>query len=679
VRYDTITFFRRGSPAIRFISREDLFAMLDLIRRKAGHWAVKVLMIVLAISFFIGFGILMSVKSCNGEAPKAFAAIVDGQSISTGEYQTAYARYVERYRNMLGENYDPKIVEQLGLPRQVLDALIREKLLIAEAERLGLTVSDEYLADRIAKNAAFLDQQGRFDIRRYKQLLAANRYTAIEFEQEEKKRLITESLTAMISDSVVITPEEVRNEFVRKNEKVKLALLMFLPSDLIDGIRVRDTEIQQYFDLNRDRFKEPAKRKVRYVTFDPHAFEQSVTVRPETIKAEYDLNIADYSHPERVRASHILFKVDRNADADTAQQIKEKAMSVLERVKAGEDFAALAAEFGEDGTSTKGGDLGFFERGNMVKPFEEAAFGAEPGTLVSELVQTLFGYHIIKVEEHEQAGKVPFEEVKQQLTDKVRMRKGRLAAREEAERILPLLKEGTDLAAVLQNINLTWKNSQYFSRTGLPEEISSPRAFVAAAFGLESEDISAIVTAGDNLYILSLLEEKAAEVPPLAEIRDKVKAQVAETKAQEKAEGLTVKVREKLSRGDDPESIADALGAELKVSEMLTIDDTSVPGVPESENLLAAALLSSKDTTVLADDYNLRGKLAVVVIIERERADLNRLELEQDIISARLKSDQSQPLVSQWLDNLRMKADIEINEDLFIKGEKKRAPLPTPY
>lgn len=653
--------------------------MLDLIRKKAGHWAVKALMIVLAISFFIGFGILMSVRSCKGEVEKNYAAIVNDQVISISEYRTAYSRYLERYRNMLGDSYDPKIVEQLNLPRQVLDALIREKLMAAEADRLGMTVSDDYLAERIAKNKVFLDAQGRFDIRRYKELLSANHYSATDFEREEKQRLITESLMGMIQDSIVITPEEVRNEFVRKNEKVKLALLMFQPSELIGGIRVSDAEVQQHYDLHRDEFKEPAKRKVRYVTFNPHAFEQSVKVSPEDAKAEYDLNIGDYTFKERVRASHILFKVARNADTDTAQQTKEKAQRVLERIKAGEDFATLAAEFGEDGTASKGGDLGYFERGKMVTPFEDAAFAAEPGTLIDELVQTLFGYHIIKVVEHEQAGQTPFEEVKQQLTDKVRMRKSRLAAREEAERVLPLLREGKDLTTVLQNINLTWKTSDFFSRTGQPEGIDSARSFVAAAFGLEGENLSEIVTAGDNLYILQLAEEKPAEVPLLTSIRDKVKAKVAELKAQDKAKELSMKAREKMRQGQDPQRVAEELNAEIIITDLLTIKDKSIPEVPDSEKLLIAALSAPQDAPVLDDDFDLRGKIAAVAIVQRERADLNQLELERDIIVGQLKSERSQPLIQQWQENLRMKADIEVNEGIFATGDEKKAPVPTPY
>ena len=240
------------------------------------------------------------------------------------------------------------------------------------------------------ENGAFIGEQ------RYQQLLRMQRppLTPAEFEDGVRRSLAVEKLRASLTDWLSVPDKELEQEYRRRNDKVKLAVVSFTADSFRRaGRRATDAEVAAYFDAHKDDFKIPEKRKIRYLLVDIDALRAKIVVPAADIERAYNDNIEQYTTPEQVRASHILLKTEGKDDA----AVKAKAEDVLKQAKAGADFAELAKKYSEDEASAKnGGDLDYFGRGRMVPEFDQAAFALQPGQ-ISDLVKTQYGYHIIKL------------------------------------------------------------------------------------------------------------------------------------------------------------------------------------------------------------------------------------------------------------------------------------------
>ena len=250
---------------------------------------------------------------------------------------------------------------------------------------------------------------------RYRAVLRAQRPPLREddFENSVRADLLAQKLQEAVTSWVTVSEQETDAEYRRRNEKVKLDVVGFTADQFRTGLTATDAEAQALYTKDPSRYKFGERRKIRYLTVDTQALRASITPTPQQVEAHYQTNLQQFSNPEQVHAQHILLKT---TDKDAAA-VRKQAESVLKEAKApGADFPALARKYSEDEASKgSGGDLGFFGRGSMVKPFEDAAFAMAPGQ-TSDLVQTDFGFHVIKVLEKRAAGQRPLAEVKDQIS-----------------------------------------------------------------------------------------------------------------------------------------------------------------------------------------------------------------------------------------------------------------------
>jgi len=253
------------------------------------------------------------------------------------------------------------------------------------------------------ENGAFIGEQ------RYQQLLRMQRppMTPAEFEENLRKQLTVQKLRSSVTDWLAVADKDLEQEYRRKNDKVKLAVVSFTADSFRKDVNVGDADISSYFDAHKDEFKIGEKRKIRYLLLDIDALRQKVVVPSAEIDRAYNNNIEQYSTPEQVRASHILLKTEGKDDA----AVKATAEGLLKQVRGGADFAELAKKYSEDDSNkANGGDLDYFGRGRMVAEFDQVAFTLEPGK-ISDVVKTQFGYHIIKVTDKKAATTRPLADV----------------------------------------------------------------------------------------------------------------------------------------------------------------------------------------------------------------------------------------------------------------------------
>ena len=490
--------------------------MLDRMRRHRGWLKWSLALVVLA---FIVFYIPDFLRQDNTPSPNAVVARVGGQEITIAAFRRAYQSQLQAYQRAYGGSINEQLLKQMGIDKQILQQLIDERAAIAEAQRLGLVVSDAEVAQRISVIPAF-QQNGQFAGRQvYEQVLRMQRppLTTEEFEENLRSALLVEKLRAAVTDWVAVSDADLEREYRRRNEKVKLEMVVFTPDAVQKDVTVTDAEAAAEFEKRKDRYKVPEKRKIRYLLVDADAVKAKIVVPPGDVERSYQQSIQQYSTPEQVRASHILLKTEGKDEA----AVKAKAEGLLKQVKSGADFAELAKKFSEDEASAKaGGDLDFFGRGRMVKEFEDIAFTLAPGA-ISDLVKTQFGYHIIKVVDKKPAATRPLEEVRQQIADQLAYERAQAQVSELATTLAGDIKRPADLETVAKARGLTVQDSAFFTKEEPISGLGPAPDVASEAFLMKEAAVAGPARVPRGQVFFTMTGKQDAHVPKLDEVRER--------------------------------------------------------------------------------------------------------------------------------------------------------------
>src|SRR5688572_24586869 len=415
--------------------------MLDIMRRKK-HLKVVLWLVIVGL----GLGMLLFFVPGQNLGDGGFsvsAGSVDGEEISMKEFMDTYRRIVNQYSRG-SSRLEPSMLKMLRLDQSTMEGLIRARVMKIVAKRLGIDVSPEEIRHAITSNPNF-QQKGVFvGTEQYKAVLEANNLTASEFEDGIRDMLLNQKLRNLISDSLIVTERELREEFQKANQMAEVRFVVLSKDDFKKQATASESALRAHFEANKAQYAIKEKRRAQYLLLSTSLLIQSVTVSESELQDRW----AKESRDETVDASHILFPVK---DPSEEASVKAKAEAVLKQVKAGGDFAELAKKHsGDPSTAPQGGNLGQFGRGRMVKEFQDVAFSLKPGE-TSDLVRTQFGFHIIKVLQRETptlASKRP------QLESAVRFEKASQLVKQKAEEAQKLLETQKDLAAVAKALNI---------------------------------------------------------------------------------------------------------------------------------------------------------------------------------------------------------------------------------
>lgn len=364
--------------------------MLDTLRSRKGSFIIGILFGIIILTFIVSFG-PGSFSQIAGTADQGYAARINGVTVDAADFQFAFNMQVNRLRQVYGNNLDANTIKGMRLKDNVMDELINTEILRQYAERMGFAVGDDEVLQSIAHAEAF-KTAGKFDMALYEKLVRYYYRTSPKaFEMRQRRVLLADKARAILSDGAFAADEEAKSDYIARNERVKLDFVKFDPAAFEGEAVAADKDADEFLA------KRLAEAEAHYNKFK--------TVFYET--------------KEAARAQHILIKTDDKTPPDQDAAAKAKIEALLKRAQAGEDFAELAKASSEDTTTAQaGGDLGFFERGRMVKAFEDAAFGLKVGEL-SGVVKTQFGYHIIKVTERRDGKSQTFDEAKRNIALKL--------------------------------------------------------------------------------------------------------------------------------------------------------------------------------------------------------------------------------------------------------------------
>jgi len=630
--------------------------MLSLMRKHAGSWLIKVVLGVIVVVFvFWGVGSYRAEK-------RNRVAVVNGATISLETYHSVYNQLMEQYRKQFGNMLDDNLLKTLDLKRQALDQLINRRLVLQEANRIDLRVTNEELARAIQNMAAF-QSNGQFDSRRYQRMLALNRMTPEKFEESMKEEILAEKMQAFILGGIKVSDAEALEAFKWREEQVSLEYVAFTPSSYKD-VKVTPQDLETYFLEHQKDYEIPPRVKVRYLRFGFKDFESQVKVSNEEVSQYFELNKERYASPKKVRARHILFNVEPEATQEQIDAMLLKTLKVLEEVKAGKDFAKLAETYSDDpGSKTKGGDLGFFTKDRMVKPFSDAAFAMKPGD-VSEPVRTRFGWHLIKVEEVQEAKEPALAEVEDQIRGILVNEGARTLAYDRAEQMVDASYGGGHIDDMAKPHGLETLETDFFSRGDRVKGITEVEKFAQAAFDLGDGEVSEALELAEGHYILELIGRKPAEIPTLGVVEERVKKDL-------------IGVRQDELARKDAEAFLDALKGGVALEKeanhrKLDPKDTgffkrfgAIPGVgPEQEVMDVAFSLNPSDPLPGAVIKGRQGYY-VIRLKDRQEADPKAFEAKKSETKSNMISQKRQKLMEEWLAQLRHEGEITIAEEFL--------------
>lgn len=608
-------------------------------------------------------------------APTESAATVGGDPISYGELQRAYRQAEEAYRDAYGAQFTPELARQLQLPLQVLEQLVQQRLMLAEARRIGLMVSDAELQRELLELPVFQDDQGRFlGAEQYRRVVRQLGYATPEaFENEFREQLLLSKINRILAENVIVTEAQIESAYRDEAERAKIRYLRLPARRFADRVEVTDDEVAAYFESNRERFRLPERRAVDYLMVDSDAIRRDLEISDEELEEYYRTNLDDYTTEEQVRARQILIQVGEERSEEEARSMIE---AIQERLAAGESFADLAAELSEDPVSaSQGGDLGFFGRGQILEEVEEAAFAAEPGEIVGP-VRSTFGFHLIEVVEHTAGGVPPFAEMKDAVRRRALAERARETAEARAAELADSLQRGgTTGASTLEGLAtedpaLSFESTEPFGRNENVPGIGRATPFSAAAFSLEQGAISDPVRIGAGWAILRLAEVVPPRLPEFDEVENAVRAALVTERAEERAlERLETASRE-ITSGSSLDEVAEELGVEVEESPEFTRGGSIGGSLGSAPEIATAAL--ELDEGQMGEPRVVGGTAVLFEVVERHRFDTAELAERRESIREGLVAEQLNGLLAALLrerrEELEVSYDPGLIENLGLEG-----------
>ena len=457
--------------------------MLEAIRKHSK--LMQILLFLLVFPSFVLFGI-QGYNSFRGR--DNLAAKVDGHPITMEQLDAANRQEIERLQSMLGGAVD---IKQLDTPEQkmnTLDGMIRQLLLQLEARRERLAVTDGQVQQailQIPQIAALRKPDGGFDLQAYRNLIAAQGMTTVQFEAQMREQLVLQQVIGGIAGNVIDSRSLAEHFAAAGLQQRVVRIAHFSPADYVSQVQVSPAEVEAFYKANTGRFQIPEHASIHYVVLSADALGANVRVTDAQAQAYYQSHIAQYSTEEERRASHILITVPADATPQQQAQAKARAEAIAKQVKADPaEFAALARKDSQDpGSAQKGGDLGYFTRSAMVKPFADAVFGlAKVGDIVGP-VKSQFGYHIIELTGIKPGAQQPFDAVKSQIEAKLRKEAVQKDYASQVETFTNAVFEHPDsFRTVADKLHLTVQTADSVTRQPQPAAPGTANPLASKAF-----------------------------------------------------------------------------------------------------------------------------------------------------------------------------------------------------
>ncbi len=501
--------------------------MFDSIRKHQRLLQFFLLVLIFPAFAFFGIQGYENFFSADGTVAK-----VGGEKISRQEFENAQQRQLAQLRETLGNQLDPALLESPEMRGQILDGLISQRALVAEARSYHIGITDDQVRQAVRSIPGLTLPDGTFDRERYRQSLAAQGQSEAAFEAQVRRDLAMQTLPEAVTQTVII-PEALVDRLIAIGEQTRdVRVLAFRPADFTAKITPSDADLTKFYDSNATLFETPESARVEYLLLSAETLAQQIKVSTEDAQHYYEQNKARYTTREQRRASHILINAPASASQADKDAARAKAEALLKQLHEGADFAALAkAQSQDSGSAPEGGDLGFFTPDMMVKPFSDAAFALKKGE-ISGVVESEFGFHIIRLTDIKEGSVRPFEAVRAEIEGEIRSQQAGTRYAEAADTFSNLVYEQADtLQPAAERLSLTVQKAEGLNRGGSqnlpPDHPLNDRKLLASLFSADSiasrRNTEAVDIGGGRLVSARLVDYQPVQRKPFETVRDDVR------------------------------------------------------------------------------------------------------------------------------------------------------------
>lgn len=627
--------------------------MLQFMRESAGSWIIKILLGLIVLAFvFVGTGTYNSGRSST-------IGSVNGNPITVNDYQMAYYSILENLRRQFGGQLNDEIIKLFNIQQQAIDQVIDAELMRQAAENAGITVSKQELVEFITRIPAF-QERGVFDKERYRLLLSQNRLTPESFESMQKEAILFDKLRTIIAGSVKVSEEEARAWYEWENTSVTIDYAAFNPQTFTD-IEITDEMLTSYYDAHKQNYMTEPAVKARYIRFDPLSYRDIVMVTDQEIENYYNVHPTEFEIDEMVSGRQIILKSADDNGNGPAEEKRVQAIALMERAKAGEDFADLAKQYSEGPERETGGAFGPLTREDLLPAVAEAAFSLGIGD-ISDPIKTRHGWHILKVEERRPPGAKPLADVADLIRETLTERKAQNRAHDEAVSIYNISFGDDDLAENALELGLDLVETDFFTRSQGPANLHGASEFANIAFRLPLMDISDVVDINGIYYLVQVIAEHPEQIPDLESVKEKVQRDL---KAQEQRLAAEKTADELLAAAQTAGSLSVAASEKGYHLQTATIQNRNDPP-PELKqasaamnaafNLLPAAPFP--ETAIHGED----GKYYAIALTGRTPPIPAGFSISSDNIIKRLTRQKQNDLFQSWIARLRENSRIKISD-----------------
>jgi len=636
--------------------------MLDRMRRRRNILKWLLAAVVVGLSLYLVPVDWTQTETAVGALPRETVATVDGHDLLAGEFQQLYVAQMQAYQQQFGGSMNAQLLRQLGIGQQVLSQMVDEQVAVLEAERQGLSVSDDELAQRILAIPG-LQENGQFiGEARYEQLLRLQRppMTKAQFEERFRRGIMVDRLRSAITDWMAVSDKELEDEYRKRNEKVKLQVVAFTADRFRDKVSLSDADVAAYFDAHKAEYRVGEQRSVKYLLIDRDQARSKVVVPPTDIQRYYNDNIAQYQTPEEVRASHILLKTDGKDEA----AVRKRAEALLAQVKGGADFAALAKKESEDeGSKATGGDVGFFGRGRMVPEFETAAFAMQPGQ-TSDLVRSQFGFHIIRMVEKKAGATRPLDEVRPQIQEQLSQQIADQQISDRARQLESRIKDPGDLTEAAGEQGLMVQESGFFQRGDPVPGLGAAPQVAASAFTLADNAVSPPLSAQRGVAFITVAGKKDPYVPMLEEVKERVRQDAIRAKAAELSKQRATEVAAGLSASANFTAAAKAQGLEAKDTDLIT-RGAAIPDVGTNAEVDKAAF--SLPVGGVSGPISTPDGTVIIKVVQRDVITPEQVKAGGEAFRAELLNERRTQFFNAYMSKAKERMKVEINPEVVSR------------
>lgn len=634
--------------------------MLTYLRKHSKGWLAYTAFGAIIVVFILWGGSSYLAREANKVAK------VDRHVISVEQFQKAYADTLKMYYKQFGEALTPDMIERLGLRDKVVDQMINDYIIEVDAKKMGIKVTDADLQQAISRFPGF-QRDGRFDEALYRRFLEYERMSPPEFEQKQRKALLTQLFKAVITENLTVPPREIEASYHFLNDAFDLSYIPIDATSFAKDVQVSQEQVQAYFDANKDRYRIPPKITLKVLEFPAASYMASTEVTEADARDYYDGHASEFSGPAMIHARHILLKVPQGADPKVQAEKEALAKKIVSEVHAGKDFAKLAAQYSEDEkTARKGGDMGTLPPEGFPQGVGDVLATMKQGEIKGP-VMSQFGLHILKLEGREEAKATPFEQVSASVMDTLKLQRAKMTARQEADKAYMELYEQPklDLEGYAKAKGLTIRQVGPFS-DGQDAGITMGPEAVKKAFTFSPGELGEVVSTSGGFFIYTVAAKDQSRVPELKEVMDRVVADLKAKTAMQKAKEYAKKLA--ASSSEQRTAMNPSSTGEFRRT------SNAVPKLS-----MLPKLMDELDALATPKVFETAGTVYIVWLKSKGTADVRAMDMKtKDAIMKELYGRKQQVALDAYLEQAWKRHDVVKDQERLGKGGGSSRDVPAP-